>query len=113
MDAKYTSHEVRGLNIVIKLKKTLAAEKWPRLEKWPGKNHFVKCVDECDINDEKTGKLEWPAEYELEINLKKIVVVTETQQRKFLPLAHDTDSPSSEETDDDDDNEALLNSLEI
>ncbi|KAG4068946.1 hypothetical protein HA402_005094 [Bradysia odoriphaga] len=87
VDAKYTSHEVRGLNIVIRLMKTLAAEQWLRLEKWPGRNQFIKCVDECYDSNEGS----------------------DTEDRKFFPLTSDLSSSD----DDDDEDEDVLNAIEM
>lgn len=58
VEAKLTSHEVRGLDIVVRLKKTLATINWQRLVQSPDRNIFIKCkMDVCeDSDDEGLGK---------------------------------------------------------
>ncbi len=42
VDGEYTSHEIRGLNIVIRLVKTLNGLTWPRLIRANEKTHFIQ-----------------------------------------------------------------------
>lgn len=52
VDAKFTSHEVRGLNIIVRMNKTLAGIHWPRLVQSPDKNQFIKYkMDQLDTDD--------------------------------------------------------------
>lgn len=57
VDVKFTSHEVRGLNIIIRLKKTLATLNWPRLVQSQDKNQFIKYkMDDREESDENLGE---------------------------------------------------------
>lgn len=56
VDAKYTAHEVRGLCITVRLKKTIKGVKWPRLVQSPDKNRLIKCNDDFESSDEESGK---------------------------------------------------------
>lgn len=59
VDIKFTSHEIRGLNLVVRLKKTLAGVRWPRLVQSTDKNQFIKCdIDEREGSDDKTGEFD-------------------------------------------------------
>ncbi len=55
VDAKYTSHDIRGLNIVVRVQKTFVGMHWPRLEQSPDRNLFIRC-DVDDDGDEDFGK---------------------------------------------------------
>lgn len=114
VDAKYTSHEVQGLKIVIRLMKTLAAEHWPRLEKWPGRNQFIKCVAECDDSDsDENGNVSTARMNRSTADFDFPFVVADPDERKFLPLADGTDSSFSDDDEYNEDNEDILNSMEI
>ncbi|KAJ6632966.1 putative ATP-dependent RNA helicase TDRD12, partial [Pseudolycoriella hygida] len=53
VEPQFTRHEIRGLNIVVRLKKSLSAILWPRLVQSREKNQFItKKVDSNDDSDD-------------------------------------------------------------
>lgn len=57
IDVEYTSHEIRGLNIVVRLMKTIPDVSWPRLVRSPDKNRYLKYkLDRVEEDSESSGK---------------------------------------------------------
>lgn len=57
VEVAYTSHEARGLNIIIRLLKALPGLCWPQLVQSPDNNHFIKYeIDAMEENHESSGK---------------------------------------------------------
>lgn len=57
VDVEYTMHEIRGLNIVIRLVKTLNRVSWPRLVQAKEKCHWLQYDFEAKEESTEFGKL--------------------------------------------------------
>lgn len=61
IEAEYTSHEIRGLNVVVRLMKTIVGWAWPRLTAeyvkchWLSYNYNAIRSDDIDIEKGKFG----------------------------------------------------------
>lgn len=53
IDAEYTFHGIRGLNVIIRLVKTLKNLSWPRLEKEKRKNNWLEYNFEAECDESK------------------------------------------------------------
>ncbi|CAO1366134.1 unnamed protein product [Diamesa tonsa] len=54
IDASLSSHELRGLNITVRLAKKITGKSWPRLTQHPDKNHAIKyCTEEINLMTEE------------------------------------------------------------
>lgn len=87
IDASLSSHELRGLNITVRLAKKITGKPWPRLSQHPEKNHAIKyCTEEINLFTEE-----------------KLVYGTTTSTSMYRPPDSDYEDYSNDSSHDDDD----------
>lgn len=72
IDAEYTSHEVRGLNVIVRLKKTVEEYAWPQLTATNEKCHWLSydynAIKSDDVYLDERSFRKSTTEFEVHVN---------------------------------------------